>query len=230
MKQYWRITMVILVGLLVQACGPQFETRYSYAPPPTNAGKLCATQCQTVKNYCRRTCRAEEGSCEAQQQSRAQQEYNQYAKRQQAAKREIERTPSSFLSYGACDAEMCNENCETDFRICYSTCGGEVRESVICTSGCEDVQSIQTIQPAGRTEAPRPSYRPAPPVLDERNVEASSLCRKGAKVEVFSDGDWYRAKVKAPPLRNGRCPVHYIGYDDSEDENVPLNKMRRIGE
>lgn len=228
MKQHWRITMVILVGLLVQACGPQFETRYSYAPPPTNAGKLCANQCQTVKNYCRRTCSAEESSCKAQQQSRAQQEYNQYVKRQQAAKREIERTQSSFMSYGACAARTCNETCEADFRICYSTCGGEVRESVICTSGCEDVQSFQSFQPIQPTGDTR-SYRPAPPVQQERDVATNSLCQTGAKVEVFSDGEWYRAKVKAPPLRNGRCPVHYIGYDDSEDENVPLNKMRRIG-
>lgn len=221
MRQYGWITMVILVGLLVQACGPQFETRYSYAPPPTDAGKLCATQCQTVKTYCRRTCAAEEGSCKAQQQSRAQYDYNQYVRKQQAAKREIERSPNSFLSYGACSTGGCNENCDGDFRICYSTCGGQVQESVVCTSGCEDVQPVQPVQPA---------YRPAQPVREDRGPQTSSLCRKGAKVEVFSEGDWYEAKVKSLPLRNGRCPVHYIGYDDSEDEDVPLTDMRRIGE
>ncbi|MFA7431439.1 MAG: hypothetical protein WCZ23_14870 [Rhodospirillaceae bacterium] len=144
--------------------------------------------------------------------------------RQTAAGKKIERSVSSFERWGACNVDACDKACESDFRLCYSTCGGTVTERTICTSGCEEVGGV------GSPRMSQPLITPANLDPDEDEEEDSrngnaSLCRKGAQIEVFS-GDWYKAKVKGPLTAEGRCPVHYIGYDDDEDEDVLLRNMR----
>ena len=53
----------------------------------------------------------------------------------------------------------------------------------------------------------------------------SSEYRVGANVEVNWHGKWYAAKILE--ARDGRHLVHYAGYDDSWDEWVPNNRLRR---
>ena len=54
------------------------------------------------------------------------------------------------------------------------------------------------------------------------------LCQPGQRVEAYSDGEWYEAVVKGPLRSDGRCPVHYEGYDDEDDENVPPKNLRPL--
>ena len=49
--------------------------------------------------------------------------------------------------------------------------------------------------------------------------------RIGANVEVNWKGRWYSARIME--VKEGRHLVHYAGYDDSWDEWVPDNRIRR---
>ncbi len=53
----------------------------------------------------------------------------------------------------------------------------------------------------------------------------SNEYRVGANVEVNWHGKWYSAKIL--DAKEGRHLVHYAGYDDSGDEWVPDNRIRR---
>ncbi|HYW70449.1 MAG TPA: Tudor-knot domain-containing protein [Pyrinomonadaceae bacterium] len=53
----------------------------------------------------------------------------------------------------------------------------------------------------------------------------SNEYRVGASVEVNWKGKWYSGKILA--AKEGRHLVHYAGYDDSWDEWVPDNRIRR---
>ena len=63
------------------------------------------------------------------------------------------------------------------------------------------------------------------------NVRSSSDYRSrdeyriGANVEVNWKGRWYSARIME--VKEGRHLVHYAGYDDSWDEWVPDNRIRR---
>jgi hypothetical protein len=48
--------------------------------------------------------------------------------------------------------------------------------------------------------------------------------RVGARVEVYSEGDWYKARII--DAGRGRYRVHYYGYEDSYDEWVKLSQIR----
>lgn len=51
-------------------------------------------------------------------------------------------------------------------------------------------------------------------------------CQKGDKVLAESDGVWYPGTVKAAQLRNGKCPIRFDDFDEDEDEDVTLARMR----
>lgn len=55
-------------------------------------------------------------------------------------------------------------------------------------------------------------------------AEARVDQRIGARVEVFSEGDWYKARII--DAGRGRYRVHYYGYEDSYDEWVRLSQIR----
>jgi len=56
---------------------------------------------------------------------------------------------------------------------------------------------------------------------------ATGLCVMGARVEVLSEGEWYPARVIGAPVSRQRCPIHYEGYGEDEDEMVLPQRMRR---
>ena len=59
-----RMAMMVLV-LAVVGCGPIYETVYSYQPPRSGEGKMCAGQCQQTSRYCKQNCQMAEQTCKA---------------------------------------------------------------------------------------------------------------------------------------------------------------------
>ena len=55
-------------------------------------------------------------------------------------------------------------------------------------------------------------------------VPAAAECRRGDAIEVFWQGDWYKAR--ALRFRDGRCKVTYDGYESSWDEWVGPQRYR----
>jgi hypothetical protein len=56
-------------------------------------------------------------------------------------------------------------------------------------------------------------------------AESRSDNRIGARVEVYSEGDWYKARIIGAGRERYR--VHYYGYDESYDEWVKPSQIRR---
>ncbi|HXH91623.1 MAG TPA: agenet domain-containing protein, partial [Thermoanaerobaculia bacterium] len=50
----------------------------------------------------------------------------------------------------------------------------------------------------------------------------------GRRVEVRSDGDWYKARII--DAKNHRYRVHYFGYEVADDEWVGPDALRRTGQ
>lgn len=57
-------------------------------------------------------------------------------------------------------------------------------------------------------------------------VSSGNVYSVGDQVEVEWAGSWYNASI-LQILTNGRVKVHYVGWSDSWDEVVPLNRVRR---
>jgi hypothetical protein len=91
-----------------------------------------------------------------------------------------------------------------------------------------DFRTSQTLAGNKKTRDDSSSWKPASnnsnPKASAEN-HSSSEFRIGGNVEVSWKGRWYSARILA--TREGRHLVHYAGYDDSWDEWVPNNRIRR---
>ena len=50
--------------------------------------------------------------------------------------------------------------------------------------------------------------------------------RIGERVEVYTEGEWYKARIIGANAKNGAYKVHYYGWEASDDEWVNPNQMR----
>lgn len=225
------VMVCALVALLVAGCGPIYDTKYQYTPPRDPQGKMCAAQCQQTQTYCRATCEANRQNCLAYERDRGMDAYDRYARERRREHKPIKRSPDSFVETYHC-SNSCEDGCATDYRQCYGTCGGRVTAHQVCTAFCD-----QPAPPPGAAPAPAaaPAQAPAPKASAQAkdtitsSEPASALCVKGTRVLSYSGDDWYEAVVKAGPLPDGRCPVHYEGYGSEDDENVLPSMLRPRG-
>lgn len=132
-----RLFGLLGVVIALQACGPTYQTLYDFKPPAGAQGQACVAQCQISQNHCRTACSATQDACQARVRLEAHQDYERYVALEAKAGREPRRTPASFERFNACSDYTCRQTCEGDFRVCYSTCGGTVSATTVCTSGCE---------------------------------------------------------------------------------------------
>lgn len=207
-------TLAVAATLLVMGCGPVYDTQYQMTPPPDPQGRMCAAQCLQTRDYCRENCRAGSHECEDRARRRARHDFDDYVRERRAKGLAIKRDLNSFVNTWECGSSSCEEGCGDSYRQCFSICGGTVNARKVCTAFCE----------------PPPVPAAPPPASTKSGAAASgasrTACVRGARVQAYSEGEWYDAVVKSAPLADGRCPVHYDDYGADEDEAVAPSALR----
>jgi len=211
-------TLLVAATLLVVGCGPIYETQYQMIPPADPQGRMCAAQCLQTRDYCRENCEMSSRECVDRARRRARHDYDDYVRERRAKNLSLKRDRESFVNTWECGASSCQSQCGETYRQCFSICGGQVNAQKVCTAFCEPPPSlIMSPAPAAAKSAPAPSGKAG---------ALRSLCVRGARVQAYSDGEWYDAVVKAAPLPDGGCMVHYDDYPSEDDETVPPTMLR----
>ena len=135
MKCFRQIILAAMMALVVTACSPIYSTTYELIPPNDQMGKMCMMQCEQLKATCEQTnivCSTAQMSCES------------------TARLEKERcyanAGDNFAAQKNCDwnARKCNvcskQDCDSNYRTCFATCGGKVIPHTECTAYCDQVQ------------------------------------------------------------------------------------------
>ena len=137
MKKY-RISFILiaLLGMLT-ACGPMYNTEYSYIPPKSDISKMCTANCIQGKNACQQNCQLSHDDCVLRAKQMAFLEFKQYKDEQIRTRMLISRDEASFDKSYQC-ATSCG--CEPTFKSCYSACGGQVLERQVCVAFCDKKQ------------------------------------------------------------------------------------------
>lgn len=126
------LVLTLAAALILVACGPVYQTRYTYEPPPEMAGKQCVTQCASIREMCRSSAenRAAQERAVCQQSAMLR-----YAACIATAHSDTARNACS--SSTSCNTQAHTEHCETDYNRCYQDCGGRGTAETVCVSGCE---------------------------------------------------------------------------------------------
>ena len=129
---------ILLSLLMLNACGPIYQTTYRYIPPNSELGRVCANQCSQTQQLCVQNCHNQETTCEIQARQQAQIEYQNYVTQHILEKRPIHKDAEDFYDPFMCGNEdSCNNACGINYRGCFTTCGGQVIPHTRCVAFCD---------------------------------------------------------------------------------------------
>mgnify|MGYP001437329553 CR=1 FL=1 len=133
MKQIRILLGMMSICLFISACGPIYNTEYTYVPPKSKVGKMCISQCQQNKMMCEQLNESRKDACLAKVRQDALYEYELYKLNQEKLKQPVLKSPRNFEKNWKCSQ---TSQCQTNFKTCYESCGGEIHTHQVCTAFC----------------------------------------------------------------------------------------------
>jgi hypothetical protein len=115
-----------LVAVCISACGPVYDTRYTFVPPERPEGRTCVFQCENSKLQCQNMQDMQKQNCEF----RAQLEYERCKDRGEK---------HCYEDYCSSDYSRCDEQ----YRNCFQACGGTVNRQDVCVAFCEGAPAVR---------------------------------------------------------------------------------------
>ncbi|MDX1655869.1 MAG: hypothetical protein R3310_11725 [Candidatus Competibacteraceae bacterium] len=125
---YLRLLSLLAAFTLTAACGPIYETRYSFTPPPDPGGLRCISQCEINRQQCRQFLEIQRQNCLQEERISELEYHNCLAVNPQQQQRCQQRR----ISCGYEDQSICDEQ----YRYCYQGCGGAVEGREVCVFNC----------------------------------------------------------------------------------------------
>ena len=132
-----RLGRLCVTGVLASlvSCGPIHKTVYTYTPPHTTQGKICANQCEQIRQGCRTNCRLTQQICLSEAKQQAQIDFDAYVEKRKKLKRPVKKELGNFY-YPICGSDSCEDDCDSDHRACFTNCGGRIDASTVCIAFC----------------------------------------------------------------------------------------------
>ncbi len=136
-KLFSHLAILFGLTLTLAACGPIYDTEYTFMPPTSQRGQACVSSCEADQSGCTYQCRRRTQDCENERQRIADREYNRYVRWRQQQGLSLDRMRQSFLPSYTCPAEYeCRDVCEAEHRACFTGCGGRIEARQVCIMGC----------------------------------------------------------------------------------------------
>lgn len=118
----FRIIITGLAALCLTACGPIYDTKYSYVPPKDTTGIMCVTSCGMTRSNCQQMEFMNKERCE----ERHEDDYR-WCLKHNDKKDDCYRTSCSSNT----------EHCTEEYNTCYQSCGGTINSQQVCTAFCQ---------------------------------------------------------------------------------------------
>lgn len=124
---------ILAASLTLSACGPVYETHYTYSAPKSWRGRDCVNQCLNGKTQCKVNDDRQNQQCRNEADLAAGVSYYAYVEQQKRANQPVTQSLSDFANYSNCHA---NSDCNSSYNDCYANCGGKVTSYQVCTMFC----------------------------------------------------------------------------------------------
>lgn len=134
LRPYFKFILLFLITFILTACGPIYQTNYSYVPPKDFRGRQCINNCLEDKSMCNLHCSRVYQRCRSDAQAVAFPQYKQYVREQRRLHKPVIQTVDDFADYSACTSDC---GCDNTYRQCYSNCGGKVIAKQVCIAFCK---------------------------------------------------------------------------------------------
>jgi hypothetical protein len=130
------IVVIMSVLYLLSGCAPVYQTTYSYVPPKSDTGRMCAMQCQQTRMMCQQLCESRKETCRSNARQQALFDYESYKHQRRARGKSVDRDVESFYDDFQCDDIPCG--CDESYNSCFAVCGGQVVPTTVCIAFCNN--------------------------------------------------------------------------------------------
>ena len=137
MKRLLTLIAASLGFAALAACGPIYDTEYTYHAPRDPGGRACVSSCDADQSQCKYQCRRETQDCENEKRRVAEREFNRYARWRRDQNLPVDKNVYDFTPGYSCPWESeCSDVCESSYRACFTGCGGTIDARQVCVMGC----------------------------------------------------------------------------------------------
>jgi hypothetical protein len=132
------LLLLVFFSFALAGCVGEAAKTYTYTPPSTPGGRMCAVQCDQARNFCQENCDLDDRSCVTNVQGEALRDYDNYVRTQFANHQSATLLPRDFERTNSCaaDKNACYSKCESTYGMCYENCGGKVNVTSSCQFLC----------------------------------------------------------------------------------------------
>ncbi len=125
-----RAIQILLLTMVLAACGPIYETNYRYTPPSDPLSRPCISQCLADQSQCHNVAELKAENSRLRCERDAREDYERCLG-----------NASGEQGRASCNRRSCNQEpnlsaCGVDYRTCFQSCGGVVDEQRVCTFNC----------------------------------------------------------------------------------------------
>ena len=130
--------LALALTWLLTACGPIYQTTYSYTAPDALVPRACIQACGDVWTDCHTRAYLKVSSCESSAKRDQEKKFQEYKRTREKNNRKVEHD-SSFFNNGSCNTlkSDLDQKCKNRYDNCYTSCGGTITPIKTCILFCD---------------------------------------------------------------------------------------------
>jgi hypothetical protein len=134
-----KLLPTLIVSWLVGACGPLYQTTYTYVAPDSVSTRECVQDCTEETQDCVARTEHYYRMCEREDEDMAEHAFRRYRRAREEQKLPVKKSVWDFKSMG-CSSYQSEQKaqCNAHYDACFTGCGGQIIPKRECVMFCDE--------------------------------------------------------------------------------------------
>jgi hypothetical protein len=134
-----KLLPTLIVSWLVGACGPLYQTTYTYVAPDSVSTRECVQDCTEETQDCVARTEHYYWMCEREDEDMAEHAFRRYRRAREEQKLPVKKSVWDFKSMGCSSYQSEHKaQCNAHYDACFTGCGGQIIPKRECVMFCDE--------------------------------------------------------------------------------------------
>jgi hypothetical protein len=132
------LLLVLMVTWPVAACGPIYQTTYTYVAPNSPGTRSCVRDCTEETQDCAARAEHYYRMCEREDEDQAEEAFRRYRRAREEQKLPVKKSVWDFKSMSCSSFQSDHKSrCDAHYNACFTDCGGQIVPQRECIMFCD---------------------------------------------------------------------------------------------